>query len=78
MIIVKGTGTLQKEGENTMKINGFEIYNAPATVKDYTVVRMVEGRMWFYMTFADARKAFECATEIGGYVLSDKMTDPDM
>lgn len=61
-----------------MKINGFEINNAPATVKDYTVARMVEGKMWFYMTFADARKAFECATEVGGYVLSDKFTDPDM
>ena len=30
-----------------MKINGFEINNAPATVKDYTVVRMVKGKMWF-------------------------------
>ena len=60
-----------------MKINGFEINNAPATVKDYTVVLMVDGKMWFYMTCADAHKAFECATEVGGFVLSDKMPAPD-
>lgn len=47
------------------------INNLPEKTNTYTVARYADDEYWFYMSFADAEKAYACAYEIGGYVFTD-------
>ena len=61
-----------------MKINGYEIKNTPDNTLDYVVARYVDGEYWYWMMFRDPASAFASASEVDGYVFSEKLTAPDI